>query len=257
MLSAAADLNLPLSLAQSCTPQPLATGERIGVHPAFCSPLTLATFLCENFTVQALATGQRICVDLAFSHLMLDQENKSMCKQLGYCWHANVRAAAPAHLVLTSVEVRGRTVQRAAECVGCMQALWVCAPLPHSPTWCWRAGRCEGSSVCIGMARLQQQRLRHRHPWSWKGTLYNRLPAARMAACCAAGPDGGVPDSPGQRPQKLEGNHHAQGALLCMNNQMQPDAAAATAAAAAASAAHAAALLAGCCHAEERAPNRH
>lgn len=57
---------------------------------------------------QALASGQRICVDLAFSHLMLDQENKSMCKQLGYCWHANVRAATPAHLVLTSMEVRGQ-----------------------------------------------------------------------------------------------------------------------------------------------------
>ncbi len=51
-------------------------------------------------------SGQRICVDLAFSDLMLDQENKSMCKQLGYCWHANIQAATPAHLVLTSMEVR-------------------------------------------------------------------------------------------------------------------------------------------------------
>ncbi|KAI7843878.1 hypothetical protein COHA_002425 [Chlorella ohadii] len=53
---------------------------------------------------QALVSGQRICVDLAFSDLMLDQENKSMCKQLGYCWHANIQAATPAHLVLTSME---------------------------------------------------------------------------------------------------------------------------------------------------------
>lgn len=99
-------------------------GSASACTPPFWSLLTPApTFV--PFSVQALATGQRICVDLAFSHLMLDQENKSMCKQLGYCWHANVRAAAPAHLVLTSVEVRGGTVQCAVGCVGCMQALWV------------------------------------------------------------------------------------------------------------------------------------
>lgn len=69
-------------------------------HALSCNPLPTPP--------QALASGQRVCVDLAFSHLMLDQENKSMCKQLGYCWHANVRAAAPAHLVLTSMEVRGQ-----------------------------------------------------------------------------------------------------------------------------------------------------
>lgn len=55
---------------------------------------------------QALAGGQRIVLDLDFADLMLDNELKSMCKQLGYCWHANCSAAAPAHMVLTSMQVR-------------------------------------------------------------------------------------------------------------------------------------------------------
>lgn len=53
-----------------------------------------------------MESGQRLVVDLDFADLMLDSESKSMCKQVGYAWHANCAAAVPAHLVLTSVQVR-------------------------------------------------------------------------------------------------------------------------------------------------------
>lgn len=55
---------------------------------------------------QALETGQKLVVDLDFVDKMLDTELKSICKQLGYAWHANCAAAVPAHLVLTSMQVR-------------------------------------------------------------------------------------------------------------------------------------------------------
>jgi tRNA (guanine9-N1)-methyltransferase len=52
--------------------------------------------------------GQKIVVDLDFADLMTDSELKSMCSQLAYCWHINCAARHPAHLVMTSMEVRVR-----------------------------------------------------------------------------------------------------------------------------------------------------
>ena len=61
---------------------------------------------CNCTSPQALESGQRIVLDLSFADLMREGELKSICSQLGYCWHANCSAAQPAHMVLSSVEVR-------------------------------------------------------------------------------------------------------------------------------------------------------
>jgi hypothetical protein len=58
--------------------------------------------------LQALQSGQKIVIDLDFADLMTDTELRSICQQLGYCWHANCAARAPAHLALTSLHVRRR-----------------------------------------------------------------------------------------------------------------------------------------------------
>ena len=49
--------------------------------------------------------GQRILIDLDFADMMTHEEIKSLCKQLLYCYSANVRAQNPAQLILTSAEV--------------------------------------------------------------------------------------------------------------------------------------------------------
>lgn len=58
--------------------------------------------------LQALQSGQKIVIDLDFADYMTDTEQRSICQQLGYCWHANCAARAPAHLALTSLHVRRR-----------------------------------------------------------------------------------------------------------------------------------------------------
>lgn len=50
--------------------------------------------------------GQRILIDLDFADKMTHEQIKSLCKQLLYCYSANVRAENPAQLILTSAEVR-------------------------------------------------------------------------------------------------------------------------------------------------------
>lgn len=54
---------------------------------------------------QALETGQKVVIDLDFADLMREPEQKSICGQLAYSWHANSAAQHPLHLVLTSVQV--------------------------------------------------------------------------------------------------------------------------------------------------------
>lgn len=46
-------------------------------------------------------------IDLDFADLMREPEQKSICGQLGYSWHANCAAQHPLHLALTSVQVGG------------------------------------------------------------------------------------------------------------------------------------------------------
>ena len=55
---------------------------------------------------QALREGQRIVIDMDFADKMTPAEIKSLCQQLLYCYSANTRAQNPAHLILTSLEVR-------------------------------------------------------------------------------------------------------------------------------------------------------
>lgn len=40
---------------------------------------------------QALQTGQRLIIDLDFQDFMSDSELKSLCKQVVYCWSANLK----------------------------------------------------------------------------------------------------------------------------------------------------------------------
>lgn len=56
---------------------------------------------------QALESGQQVVVDLDFEGCMTDSELHSMAHQLQHCYAANNQAAAPFHLHLTSVTVRG------------------------------------------------------------------------------------------------------------------------------------------------------
>lgn len=53
---------------------------------------------------KALETGQKVVIDLDFADLMREPEQKSICGQLGYSWHANCAAQHPLHLALTSVQ---------------------------------------------------------------------------------------------------------------------------------------------------------
>ncbi|KAL4440738.1 hypothetical protein ABPG77_000447 [Micractinium sp. CCAP 211/92] len=53
---------------------------------------------------KALETGQKVVIDLDFADLMREPEQKSICGQLGYSWHANCAAQHPLHLVLSSVQ---------------------------------------------------------------------------------------------------------------------------------------------------------
>ena len=87
----------------TCTP----TAQRPPPAPSRGPALQLRTPL------QALECGQRIVLDLSFADLMREGELKSICSQLGYCWHANCGAAQPAHLVLTGVEVSEQALRHA------------------------------------------------------------------------------------------------------------------------------------------------
>lgn len=59
---------------------------------------------------KALDIGQKIVIDLDFADLMTDTELRSICQQLGYCWHINCAAKHPAHLALTSLQGKMREV---------------------------------------------------------------------------------------------------------------------------------------------------
>ena len=61
-------------------------------------------------SLQALDIGQKIVIDLDFADLMTDTELRSICQQLGYCWHINCAAKHPAHLALTSLQGKMREV---------------------------------------------------------------------------------------------------------------------------------------------------
>ncbi|PSC68994.1 tRNA (guanine(9)-N1)-methyltransferase [Micractinium conductrix] len=53
---------------------------------------------------KAVAEGQKVIIDLDFADLMRETEQKSICGQLAYSWHANCRAQRPLHLVLSGVQ---------------------------------------------------------------------------------------------------------------------------------------------------------
>lgn len=54
----------------------------------------------------AQTEGQRIIIDLDFADKMTPGEIKSLCQQLNYSYSVNCRAAIPAHLIFTSLQVR-------------------------------------------------------------------------------------------------------------------------------------------------------
>lgn len=51
-----------------------------------------------------VASGQRIVVDLDFADKMSEKQIKSICHQLCYAYSVNIKAAKPAHLILTGVK---------------------------------------------------------------------------------------------------------------------------------------------------------
>eukprot|EP00966_Prymnesium_polylepis_P227639 5268304-Prymnesium_polylepis.1 len=52
---------------------------------------------------RALASGLRVALDLSYGHKMTPKEQGSLSRQLGRCWAANRRAAAPVSLHLTAL----------------------------------------------------------------------------------------------------------------------------------------------------------
>ena len=53
---------------------------------------------------QALQTGQRIIVDLDFESCMTEQEIRSLCQQLIYCYSSNLNASTPCNFILSSLQ---------------------------------------------------------------------------------------------------------------------------------------------------------
>ena len=60
--------------------------------------------------IQAVKEGQTIIIDCDFEEQMTENEIKSLCGQLGYCYSSNVRAAKPCHLCFTSLKVSCATM---------------------------------------------------------------------------------------------------------------------------------------------------
>lgn len=60
---------------------------------------------------QAMQSGQGIVIDLDFEKQMTENEIKSLCSQLQYCYSSNTHAVVPCHLYFTSLQ--GRIVEQA------------------------------------------------------------------------------------------------------------------------------------------------
>lgn len=125
-----------------------------------------------------------------------------MCSQLAYCWHINCAARHPAHLVMTSMEVRVRF--SLLSCLFVLVCRLACEPvaLCLAVVSCWSVPLWVGGK-CVGMCTVLPPCITLHVCWRCASYCY-----------CTAGQDGGLYEEAGGRLRELEGDDHRQGKVV-------------------------------------------